>query len=223
MTGFYSESHREMQDAFDTRRLADVVHDKIMRSALAPMDNKFIEASDFFFLSTLDHNGYPTVSYKGGAPGFVTILDDRTLAFPAYDGNGMFYSMGNIADRTRAGEAKVGMLFIDFVHPRRLRVHGTAQVSTDDPLRDSYPEALMIARVSIDNIFTNCPRYIHRHKRTESSEFVPRAGVETPIPEWKRVDYLQEKLPAKDRERARDSGETITEAEYRENFWSGLE
>jgi predicted pyridoxine 5'-phosphate oxidase superfamily flavin-nucleotide-binding protein len=223
MAEFYSESHRKMQDAFDTRRLADVVHDKIMRAALAPMDSRFIEASDFFFLSTLDHNGYPTVSYKGGAPGFVKILDDRTLAFPAYDGNGMFYSMGNIAEGSIAGPAKIGMLFIDFEQPRRLRLHGMAQVSTDDPLRDSYPEALMVVRVVLDNIFTNCPRYIHKHQRTENSRFVPTAGVETPMPEWKRVDYLQEKLPAKDRERAKSSGETITEAEYRANFWSGLD
>lgn len=217
MAEFYSESHRALQNEFDSRRLADAIHDNVMRSALAPMDRKFISASDFFFLSTIDHNGYPTASYKGGPPGFVKILDDNTLAFPVYDGNGMFYSTGNIADC-----GKVGMLFIDFEQPRRLRLHGTAEVSSDDPLIGSYTEALMVVRVRLANIFTNCPRYIHKYQRIESSRFVPKDGQDTPVPEWKRVDYLQEKLPAKDRETAKKSGNTITEAEYRKNFWRGL-
>ena len=218
MAEFYSEAHRALQDEFDSRRLANAIHDNVLRSGLTPMDRKFIAASDFFFLSSVDHNGYPTTSYKGGSPGFVKILDDRTLAFPSYDGNGMFYSIGNIVDH-----GKVGMLFIDFEHPRRLRLHGAAKISTDDPLIDSYPEALLIVRVSLENIFTNCPRYIHRYQRIESSRFVPGTGKETPVPEWKRVDYLQDALPEKDREKAKKSGKTITEIEYRRNFWQGLD
>ena len=217
MAEFYSDSHRALQDKFDSRRLANALQDRVLRSELAPMDKRFIAASDFFFLSTIDHNGYPTASYKGGSPGFVTILDDSTLAFPAYDGNGMFYSMGNIAD-----QGKVGMLFIDFEQPRRLRLHGSATVRADDPLIENYPEALMVVRVGLETIFTNCPRYIHRYQRVENSRFVPRAGEDTPVPEWKRVDYLQQSLPARDRDKAIRSGETITEDEYRRNFWRGL-
>ncbi|WP_252405354.1 pyridoxamine 5'-phosphate oxidase family protein, partial [Escherichia coli] len=75
----------------------------------------------------------PTVSYKGGGPGFVTVVDAATLAFPGYDGNGMFYSMGNIE-----GQAKVGLLFIDFETPHRVRVQGHARMLRDDPLMAGY-------------------------------------------------------------------------------------
>ena len=218
MTEFYSNSHRALQDQFDSRRLADALHDNVLRSSLAPMDRAFIAASDFFFLSTVDHQGFPTVSYKGGHPGFVKIVDDRTLAFPAYDGNGMFLSLGNIAEASR-----IGLLFIDFEQPRRLRLHGTARNDVEDPLLADYPEALLITRVRLQSIFTNCPRYIHPHKRVAQSAFVPRPGHETPLPEWKRVDYLQDALPEKDRQRAREAGARISEVDYRRNFWKGLE
>ena len=176
MSTFYSDSHRALQDAFDTRKLADVNEKKVMRSALAATDKTFIAASDFFFLSTVDHNGFPTVSYKGGPPGFVSILDDRTLAFPAYHGNGMFYSMGNIADC-----GKIGMLFVDFERPRRLRLHGTATASREDRLMDSYPEALMIVRVALETVLPNCSRYVKQYRRIEASDSVPTGGGETPI------------------------------------------
>lgn len=218
MASFYSTAHRRLQDRHDTRRLATALEERVLRSELAPMDRKFIAASDFFFLSTVDHNGFPTVSYKGGAKGFVRILGDSELCFPLYDGNGMFYSAGNVADF-----GKIGMLFIDFEHPRRLRLHGTAALSTEGELLASYPEALLVVRVTLESIFTNCPRYIHRYRRIERSKFVPEAGVETPVPEWKRVDYLQDALPERDRQRARQAGERITEDEYRRNFWEGLE
>lgn len=217
MAQFYSDAHRALQDRFETRRLADALHDNVMRSELAEMDRRFVARADFFFLSTLDHNGFPTVSYKGGLPGFVSVLDDRTIAFPVYDGNGMFYSMGNIGDT-----AKVGLLFIDFEQPRRLRLHGRASVSRDDPLTAEHTGALMTVRVALERIFTNCPRYIHKYRRLDSSAFVPRPGREPPVPEWKRVDYLQDKLPARDRDKARQSGEVISEAEYRRHFWQGL-
>lgn len=217
MAQFYSDAHRALQDRFGTRRLADTLHDNVMRSELAEMDRRFVARSDFFFLSTLDHNGFPTVSYKGGLPGFISVLDDRTIAFPIYDGNGMFYSAGNIGDT-----AKVGLLFIDFEQPRRLRLLGRASVSEDDPLTAGHTGALMIVRVALERIFTNCPRYIHKYRRLGSSGFVPRPGREAPVPEWKRVDYLQDKLPAPDRDKARQSGEVISEAEYRRHFWKGL-
>lgn len=218
MAEFYSAEQRRLQDTFGTRGLADALHGNVLRQALAPMDRKFIAASDFFFLSTVDRHGYPTVSYKGGFPGFVQMPDDRTLRFPVYDGNGMFLSAGNIA-----ATGKVGLLFIDFTQPRRLRLQGTANLVTNTALLADYPEAQMLVQVELQAIFTNCPRYIHGYQRTGRSEFVPAAGSETPVPEWKRVDYLQEQLPLKDKEAARKSGEVITEAEYRRHFWAGLE
>ncbi len=217
MSEFYSDAHRALQDRFDTRRLADGLEKVVMRTALAEKHKRFIRASDMFFLSTVDHRGWPTVSYKGGFPGFVKVIDDRSLAFPCYDGNGMFYSMGNIADC-----AKVGMLFIDFENPRRLRVHGSATVSADDPLIQDYREACLVVRVAIENAFTNCARYIHAYAKQAPSKYVPRPDVETPPAEWKRVDVFQEFLSDRDREIADQAG-VITERDYRKGFWRGLE
>ena len=82
-----------------------------------------------FFLATCDADGNPQCSYKGGDPGFVRVVDDRTLAFPVYDGNGMFLSLGNIR-----AHANVGMLFIDFEHPNRVRVNGVASRRSRRPI-----------------------------------------------------------------------------------------
>lgn len=218
MSKFYSEEHRALQDRFDTRKLADTMENVVVRNTLTGMDKKFITDSDMFFLSTVDHNGWPTVSYKGGFPGFVKVIDDNTLAFPCYDGNGMFYSAGNISDNGR-----LGLLFIDFENPRRLRLHGTASVSGDDPLLADYHEASLVVRVAIENVFVNCARYIHKYRREAPSEFVPQAGVETPVAGWKRIAAYQDVLPEKDRAAAKKAGGPIDEKEYRAEFWKGLD
>lgn len=217
MPDFYGHGHRALQDRFDTRRLANRMASGVVRTELREMDKRFIATSDMFFLSTTDHNGWPTVSYKGGAPGFVKVVDDRTLAFPCYDGNGMFYSMGNLSEYP-----KIGMLFIDFENPRRFRVHGTASLSAEDPLIAEYKEACLVVRVAIVNAFTNCARYIHQYKKQGLSKYVPQADEETPPPDWKRIDDFQDVLPERDRGAAEKAGGVITEEEYRKEFWRGL-
>lgn len=217
MTEFYSAEHRALQDRFDTRKLADAMEKGVIRKSLADLDKKFIAASDMFFLSTVDHQGWPTVSYKGGFPGFVKVIDDHTLAFPCYDGNGMFYSAGNISDN-----GKLGLLFIDFEQPRRLRVHGTASVSADDPLLADYHEASLVVRVTLENVFVNCARYIHKYRREGASNFVPQPGVETPVAGWKRIAAYQDVLPGKDRDAVEKAGGLIDEKDYRADFWKGL-
>ncbi|HEY6567734.1 MAG TPA: pyridoxamine 5'-phosphate oxidase family protein [Actinomycetota bacterium] len=197
---FYQQGSRQLQDRFDTRRLADRLEDVIVHDRFTDHDAAFIEARDMFFLATADEQGRPTVSYKGGAPGFVKVVDDTTLAFPNYDGNGMYLSMGNIVD---AGH--VGMLFIDFEHRNRLRVNGEASVELDDPLRDGWPEAQFVVRVRPTEIFPNCPRYIHRMHEVEGSAFVPREDCVTPVPAWKRNDWAEDVLPAGDPARDPDA------------------
>lgn len=217
MSELYRQPHRDLQDRFETRRLADTLEDG-MRQALRATDQRYIQSLDMFFLSTVDHNGWPTVSYKGGAPGFIRIVDDKTIAFPCYDGNGMFLSTGNIVQNPM-----VGLLFIDFETPRRLRAHGKASIDENDPLLAEYHEAALVVRVSLFNIYTNCGRYIHRYRREAASEFVPQPGIETPMPNWKRIDSLVDTLPEKDREKAKASGDPITEDEWRKEFWKGLD
>ena len=121
MSKFYGAQHRAIQSSFGTKNLADRVSKNTLASEIGDLHKGFIETRDMFFLTTIDHRGYPTCSYKGGNPGFVKVLDNKTLAFPSFDGNGMFLSIGNIQLNS-----KVGMLFIDFETPHRIRVHGTA-------------------------------------------------------------------------------------------------
>ena len=193
MAGLYHEGNRRLQDAFDTRRLADRLEEVKVRDFIDEADRAFIEDLDMFFLATADADGRPTCSYKGGDPGFVRVLDERTLAFPDYDGNGMFLSLGNALVNP-----EVGLLFVSFERRRRVRLNGTASVDAGDPLLGSWPEARAVVRVSAREVFPNCPRYIHHYELVERSRFVPRAQQPTPVPDWKRTDWASDVLPAGD-------------------------
>jgi uncharacterized protein len=191
----FHEGARHFQDRFDTRRLADRIDERLMRPTIGDDERAFIERMDMFFLATADADGRPQCSYKGGDPGFVRLLDERTLAFPSYDGNGMFLSIGNLAVNPH-----VGLLFIDFraQRPSRLRVNGIASIDERDPLRAAYPGAQLVVRVRTTQVFPNCPRYIHRMELVERSRFVPRADAEPPVPDWKRAEWACDVLPEGD-------------------------
>ena len=197
----YHEGSRDLQDRFDTRRLADRLDERFLRDpVIGEHDRAFIERMDMFFLATADADGRPQCSYKGGEPGFVRVVDPSTVAFPNYDGNGMYLSMGNLSVNPR-----VGMLFIDFVseRPSRLRLNGIASIDPEDPLAGDYPEAQFVVRVKATEVFPNCPRYIHRMALVGHSRFVPHAGRETPVPDWKRTDWACDVLPEHDPARGR--------------------
>ena len=193
MSRLYHEGNRRLQDEFDTRRMADRIEEVIVHDVIDERDKAFIEARDMFFLATADAHGYPNCSYKGGDPGFVRVIDAHTVAFPNYDGNGMYLSMGNVLVNPN-----VGMLFIDFERGRRMRLNGVASIDPHDELLAEYPEAQFIVRVRAREVFPNCPRYIHTYQLVERSRFVPHAGCETPVPEWKRSAWAADVLPAND-------------------------
>lgn len=209
MTNLYGQQHIALQQEFDTERLANAVMSNIVTEEIADAHKGFIESRDMFFLSTVDHRGYPTCSYKGGYPGFVKVLDSKTLAFPSFDGNGMFLSMGNITSNPN-----IGMLFIAFETPHRVRVHGKASIEQGSELAGYFPGAEIIVKVTITEIFINCSRYIHKYQRLESSRYVPQANSQTPLAQWKRIDNLQDALPARDQHIADALGGTISPEEY---------
>lgn len=179
---------RDIQDRFDTRRLADAITRTTLHATLSDGDRAFIERMDMFFIATQGANGGLDCSYKGGEPGFVRVIDDHTIAFPNYDGNGQYMTGGNILET-----GKVGLLFIDFQNQWRVRVNGTATIDFDDPLKAEWPEAQFVVRVTAEEVFPNCPRYIHKMELVERSVFVPKASCETPDPDWK--DYFEDALP----------------------------
>ncbi|GAB3589221.1 hypothetical protein GCM10027446_00960 [Angustibacter peucedani] len=202
-SGFHDGS-RELQDRFGTRALADRIDDLLVSDTISDADRAFIEARDLFFLATADAEGRPTCSYKGGAPGFVRVLDERTVAFPSYDGNGMYLSLGNVLVHP-----DVGMLFLDLERGHRMRLDGTASIDPDDPLVADYPEAQLVVRVRARAVYPNCPRYLHRYQLVRRSQFVPEAGRLTPVPEWKRSDWASDVLPEGDPAREPDEREVL--------------
>jgi predicted pyridoxine 5'-phosphate oxidase superfamily flavin-nucleotide-binding protein len=187
---FYHEGMRAWQDRFDSRRLADRLEERLGRKRFTVDDRAFIESRTMFFLATADEAGQPDCSYKGGDAGFVRVTGDDELAFPSYDGNGMFRSIGNLSRH-----AAVGLLFIDFEQPRRLRVNGLACVLPNDPLRAEFTGAQFVVRVRATHVFPNCPRYIHRMQLAQPSPDVPRPDVEPPVPAWKRFEMFSDVLP----------------------------
>lgn len=193
MSDVYGKGSREYQRRFGTERLADRIDERLMKRAIDASDRAFIERMDMFFLATVDARGRANCSYKGGEPGFVRVLDETTLAFPSQDGNGMFLSLGAIAE---TGE--VGMLFVDFEGRSRVRVNGTATVDAADPLLATYPEAQAVVRVAVREVFPNCPRYIHQLSLVERSGFVPKRGCTTPVPSWKRAEWAADVVPEGD-------------------------
>ena len=209
MPPFYSDHHRKLQDQFDSRALADTLEMATVLPHLDDAAKEFIEARAFFFLSTVNHEGHPTVSHKGGAPGFVRVLDPTTIVFPSYDGNGMFLSMGNIA-----GDGRIGLLFIDFNTPHRVRAHATAVLVTDGPLVDSYPGADLVVRATITESFVNCPRYITKQASSVPTSHVPDENGQAPLAEWKKIDLLQDVLPQRFQNLAEGAGGTISLEEY---------
>ncbi len=195
----YHPGSRQLQDRHSTRKLADRLVEVLARNIFTDDDRAFIESRPLFFLATADADGRPDCSYKGGLPGFVRVVGPGALAFPDYDGNGMFKSLGNVL-----ANPGVGMLFIDFEKPQRLRVNGRASVSWDDPLLAEFAGAKLIVRVEADAIFPNCPRYIHKMQIVEQSVYAPREGHVPPVPGWKKQPVFCEVLPPGDSARTSD-------------------
>ncbi|MEI8361953.1 MAG: pyridoxamine 5'-phosphate oxidase family protein [Betaproteobacteria bacterium] len=189
MSRLYGEQHRSIQDDFGTRGMADRVEELVCRTEFDDGAKGFMESVEMFYLSSIDHQGRPTVSYKGGDAGFVKVLDSTTLIFPSYDGNGMFFSMGNIS-----GNPQVGLLFISFETPNRLRVQGIASISKDPALLAHYKEADFVVTVKLSEFWQNCPRYIPQYTKVRDSRYVPREHCETPLAGWKRLDLVQDIL-----------------------------
>ena len=212
---FYGDEQRALQSRFDTSNLAAVFEATIITDSIDDDQKTFIETRDHFFLSSVNADGWPTVSYKGGPAGMVRVVDEHTVEFPSYDGNGMFLSMGNIESA-----AKIGLLFIDMVTPQRLRLQATAGLSDDPATLAQWPGAQLVVRATVANVFPNCARYIHQHERLASSKYVPDAAGDQPVATWKRIDMIQPFLPERDQGPAAEAG-TITGNEYGEHLANG--
>jgi hypothetical protein len=189
----YGEGARALQDVFDSRRLADTLAAVTVHDELTDDDVELIRGQSTVWLATVDAEGWPDISYKGGDVGFVEVTTPNEIRVPIYDGNGMWRTLGNITD-----DGRVALLFVDTERPWRMRVHGRARVSIEEVDVERHVGAQAVVVVTVGRVFPNCGRYIHRN--SEISEFVPRADHSPPIPDWKRIDGLRAVLPARDQE-----------------------
>lgn len=214
---FYSAAQRGLQRELKTDNLANAVVQAIVRDELLPDMIGFVSSRDYFFLSSVDAEGMPTVSYKGGNVGVAHVVNPKKIVFPSFNGNGMYFSMGNISEAS-----KVGMLFIDMCTPLRVRVQGNARLSQNEAYMALFPGAEFVVEVDVTRAFFNCARYIHKHKRVEeTNKYVPDEKGEAPFPAWKRIDLLQEALHPDDIGMADATGGTITEDQYNQKVMEG--
>ncbi len=196
----YGPGARELQDEFDSRRLADRLVEVTLHAELDEGDVALIRDQAEVWVATVDADGWPDVSYKGGNPGFVEVVDPGELRVPFFNGNGMWRTLGNVRDTGR-----VALLFVDRARPWRVRVHGTGTVHTDDAATAGFVGAEAVLAVHVTRVFPNCGRYIHQDG--EISPYVPEEGRPAPIPDWKRLPVLREVLPATDPARNHRSDE----------------
>jgi predicted pyridoxine 5'-phosphate oxidase superfamily flavin-nucleotide-binding protein len=129
-----------------------------------PAEAAFIAERDSFYMATVSESGWPYVQHRGGPPGFIRVLDDRTLAIPDFRGNRQYISTGNLATDDRAA-----LILMDYPHRRRLKLyaHVEARDLAADPklaaelalpgYRAKIERALVIHLASFD---WNCPQHI---------------------------------------------------------------
>src|ERR687889_2809154 len=119
-----SGGEHELQERFGTFKRAAAFYDKQMLDHLNPLMREYIAEQEMVFIATADANGESDASFRAGPPGFVRVLDDRTVMYPEYRGNGVMASLGNIAEN-----GHVGMLFVDFFYAGvGLHVNGRARI-----------------------------------------------------------------------------------------------
>ena len=185
----YHEGQRHLQDRYRGRAVADRLEQHRMHRTFTDSDREFIETSRFFFLATACGDSVDC-SMKGGIPGFVRVTAPDEVAWPDYDGNRMYRSLGNIIK-----SPAVGVLFVKFdAKSTRLRISGKARIDESPDAIADLPGAKRLIRVAAEYIFYNCPRYIPRMEFVEDSVYSPRRDHIPPEPEWKTRDYIRDVL-----------------------------
>jgi len=201
MSDFFTATQRKLQHEFASTELADRIVEAAVNNELSDQQAQFIHSRNMFYLATIDEVGFPSCSYKGGNNGFARVLNPNTLIFPDYNGNGMFMSMGNID-----AQAKVGLLFVDYERPQRLRLRGEASCLREGPMLDSYPGAHLVVEVTVEHVWVNCPRYVHRMQPLETSPYLPNEDGTVTLALWKRINLMQDVLSKAERRKAEDMG-----------------
>ncbi|MFF4243581.1 pyridoxamine 5'-phosphate oxidase family protein [Streptomyces sp. NPDC001822] len=161
-----SRGERLLQSHLGTGERADAFYDRQVHPHLTTAMREFIQRQSMVFLSTADSRGHCDATFRAGPPGFVTVLDDRTLAYPEYRGNGVLASAGNITENPH-----IGLLFMDFTRDHiGLHVNGSAQLLTDQELRAAHPwtpvdpapgrHPVLWTRIGLHEAYVHCSKHI---------------------------------------------------------------
>ena len=188
---YYHDGMRAMQDRYEGREVPDRLAKHRMRQAFNEADREFIASSSFFFLATASADSVDC-SFKGGDPGFVRVVGDNAIAWPDYDGNRMYRSLGNVSVSPRVGVLFINMEGKLFNNAGRLRINGHAEVDESPEAIAGMPGAKRLIKVTAEHIFSNCPRYIPKLQQQEASIYTPRDGYDPPDPAWKGMDFMKD-------------------------------
>ncbi|WP_017609634.1 pyridoxamine 5'-phosphate oxidase family protein [Nocardiopsis xinjiangensis] len=167
---------RHVQNVLGTSERASRFYRDQMLNHLNPAMRDFVSEQEMLFIATSDSRGECDSSFRSGPPGFVHIIDDRTLAYPEYRGNGVFASAGNIAQNPH-----IGLMFLDFSRHRiGLHVNGRARLMEDERLRAHVPDlplpqipgqkALMWIMVEVEEAYIHCRKHIPQMHKGGSEE-----------------------------------------------------
>jgi predicted pyridoxine 5'-phosphate oxidase superfamily flavin-nucleotide-binding protein len=185
----YHDGQRQLQDSYGGRAVADRLEEHRLHTTFTDEDRDFIESAPFFFLATAWQDCVDC-SMKGGMPGFVRVTSPNVIAWPDYDGNRMYRSLGNILKNPA-----VGLLFLKFdAKSTRLRITGRATIDESPDAITDLQGAKRLVRVTVENIFYNCPRNVPKMEFIEASIYTPRPDYTPPEPEWKSRDYIRDVL-----------------------------
>jgi predicted pyridoxine 5'-phosphate oxidase superfamily flavin-nucleotide-binding protein len=143
---------------------ANVEQGRGWQTSVTPELTAFLAGLDMFYLGTANAEGQPYIQYRGGAPGFLKVVDDKTLGFADFGGNRQYITLGNLSENPKAF-----IFLMDYVNSRRIKLWGTARVVDNDPdlleqLQDEvYPGRVERAILfSIEAWDVNCPQHIHK-------------------------------------------------------------
>lgn len=166
-----SKGEHQLQEELGTTRRARTFYKQQMLDCLNPSMQEFISSQQMVFLASSDSKGECDCSFRMGLPGFVHVLDDKTLAYPEYRGNGVLASLGNIRENPH-----IGMVFIDFFESTiGLHVNGKAEIVKDKELlkKDNLTEDIRNdirntggrkpecwVMVQIDEAYIHCSKHI---------------------------------------------------------------
>ena len=166
-----SKGEHQLQEELGTTRKARAFYNQQMLDYLNPFMREFISSQQMVFIATSDSKGECDCSFRSGLPGFVQVLDEKTLAYPEYRGNGVLASLGNIRENPN-----IGMIFIDFFENTiGLHVNGKAEVIKNEELlqKDNLTEGIIRhiqdtggrkpeywVMVQIDEAYIHCSKHI---------------------------------------------------------------